>query len=275
MSEKGDNSAYENGFGSKHIINSRLTTKGQWQLKTTGEWLKRAGLLRYAFDYYGVSETARAMESAACLNIDNAMWDTLTYLREQDTGELEGLNVDQRRQLISEYSESERASDFMFRFRGGESVCDIVENRVDRFLKEIKAIGYGRVLAVCHGKLMEAFRHRLLNETIGQWDRYAKVKNENRMILNGMLHAYSRVDPRNDSEISDDFSWFKAICPNSPNHLANTHTVFGHIDGWIQIEKPKYGNKELLSLASESKRLVDDPSFNQPFAPEEVMNFHR
>src|SRR3989338_3424748 len=88
-SEGGDHSAFTDEFRDRHSASFRLTELGRKQAEEAGAWLRKEFWPGYAFDRYVTSEYARAMETAALLNLPNAEWLCDFYLTERDWGEMD------------------------------------------------------------------------------------------------------------------------------------------------------------------------------------------
>jgi NAD+ kinase len=74
-----------------------MTNKGREQAKAAGEWMKKN--MNLEFDRLYTSEYLRAMETAALLDIPNAVWYAETFLRERDFGVLDLLSEEERQRL--------------------------------------------------------------------------------------------------------------------------------------------------------------------------------
>ncbi len=86
-SRAGDHSAFTPEFLNRHSTRLRLTDRGRTQAKAAGEWLRANGLTQ--FDRHYVSEYARAVETAALLDLPNARWYMDFQLRERDHGRMD------------------------------------------------------------------------------------------------------------------------------------------------------------------------------------------
>jgi len=269
MSEEGDHSAYDSKFGLTHITQSMLTDKGQWQLEVSGEWLRGANVTP-PFDLCTFAETDRAEESAGRLHLPNAEWVPEHLLREQDGGELDMLSIPNKEKLLAKYSEAEKSNNFYFRPRGGESPSDMIENRICPFIDKISIDKFISVLGVCHGRMMEGFRHHLHFETVRDWNFFHANRKKSRQILNGMFHFYSKINPVS-RERTEDFSWFMAFCPNYPEHIANTIHWDGNVNGWTPLKRKTFSSQELVdNVCSKPRHLNED--FKPPFEPSELFD---
>src|SRR5271154_4881825 len=87
LSFAGDDSAFTQEFCSRHGSRLRLTDRGREQARIAGDWLKEN--IGKHFDRYLVSGYLRAMETAALLELPDAIWYQEFYLREREMGLLE------------------------------------------------------------------------------------------------------------------------------------------------------------------------------------------
>ena len=72
FSTAGDNSVFTDEFCSRHSSRLRLTDQGREQARVAGSWLKKN--IGERFDRYLVSGYLRAMETAALLELPEAVW---------------------------------------------------------------------------------------------------------------------------------------------------------------------------------------------------------
>ncbi len=245
-SRKDDHSDFSPEFMNRHSTNLRLTHKGKAQATVVGDWLRENNLAE--FDSFYVSPYARALETAACLGLHNAMWNVDFRLRERDNGSLEITPTDIRQERLAKYLDVRPYHHFYTPMPDGESICDVcnrLRSLVDVLDSEHKQ---KRGIIVAHGDVMKALR--VIFEGILP-DRYQELIEQNSRefkIGNGQIIHYTRVDP-DDSEhiLSDRFGWVRSINPWKPEYA-------GH--DWRAIEPQFYSNEDLLALAERSKRLL-------------------
>jgi len=143
----------------RHNSNYRLTDKGREQAKATGKWIKEN--ISESFDRYYCSEYVRAQETSALMDFQKAIWYSEFYLREQDRGILAGRSKQQRQSEYSELVQKLAKDAFFLAPPGGESVASACL-RVDRIIQIWKNACAGqRIISVCHGNIMLAFKVRL------------------------------------------------------------------------------------------------------------------
>jgi len=187
------------------------------------------------------------METAALLGFDKAAWLCEFYLRERDKGEFGGLSDKQREALyLNELKARERDS-FYWTAPGGESIAQSCL-RVERFLEIVRhSCGGFKVICVCHGNIMRAFRiriERMQQSTFQQlWGTPELLdERENTSLLQSaeirytQILWYTRRDPIT-SEISTNFQYLKSICPWQAS---------GGESEWMPINRPYFSNAQLL-----------------------------
>ena len=104
-----------------------------------------------------------------------------------------------------------------------------------------------RVIIVCHGEVMRAFR--VLIERMSQQQfksTYLSRQKEDRVNNCEIMH-YSRRDPETGS-IAQHANWMRRVRPDE----APVWTT-----GWQKIERPKYSNDELLKIVELSPAVLE------------------
>lgn len=245
-SKRGDDTAwYNDDFKTRHTSQYRLTSVGRAQSVAAGDFIKEN--ISQSFDKYFTSEYTRALETAANLNLPNAHWQLELYLRERDNGVLSNLSHQQRKEQFSAELERRNRDSFYWAPPGGESIANTCL-RVDGVLKKLAEEANGmRVIVVCHGNIMKAFRFRL--ERMRQSEYHEMLDDdapENR-IYNGQILWYSRRNP--DTErISSRIKWVRSVNPWDVSLCRNT---------WVEIDKPLLTNQELMQDVVSVPQLID------------------
>ncbi|MFZ1987541.1 MAG: histidine phosphatase family protein [Minisyncoccia bacterium] len=247
LSEAGDHSAFTDAFRGRHTASYRLTEKGREQAAKTGafvlsEFLKNG----VGFDRYIVSEYIRAMETAALLDLPNALWFTDSYLTERDWGDLDGCPENEREEKFGAALRRQETEPFFWRPPNGESFLQLSQ-RVDRVLDTLhRECSEKRVLIVCHGEVMRAFRVRL--ERMSQ-ERFKEAvfsnKSEDRIHNLEILH-YSRKNPESGMD-AEYMGWLRRIRPTDDPIWDS---------GWQKIIRPRYSNEALLEVVSRVPPMV-------------------
>ena len=242
-SRKGDNKHFTPEFLARHSGSWRLTDKGITQAKAAGNWFKSEGITH--FDRYTVSSYNRALETAALLNLPEAEWKSEYYLREREWGELDNMPDDERHSRFQESLARREADAFYWRPPGGESLAE-ASLRVDRhFSTAHRSNANGRSITVCHGEIMWIVRIRLERMTQREFARLDASKHPHDRIHNCQILHYSRRDELGRTH--PHMVRMRSICPWDMSHSSNV---------WTPILRPSFTNDDLLSIVSETKRMV-------------------
>lgn len=247
LSEKGDNNAYAL-LNERHTRSLRLSKRGQVQSVTAGKWLinefSKDGV---AFDRFITSEYVRSMETAALLGLPNATWFRNFYLTERDWGDLETCPEDARAEKFGDAMRMRLIEPFFWRPPNGESFAGLCL-RLDRVLLTLhRECSEKRVIIVCHGEVMRAFR--VLIERMPQQrfkELYLSKKKEDG-VFNCEVFHYTRRDP-DTGNIAEHANWMRRVRPND---------VPAWTTGWQKIERPRYSNDDLLKIVSASPTLFE------------------
>jgi len=253
MAEEGDGSAYTPAFRARHSSLYRLTDLGREQARWAGEWIRET--LGEDFDRHLTSEYVRAMETAALLGLPHALWQAELYLRERDAGSLDSLATDEQFRRFPEAMRERDRDAFYWRPPGGESLAE-VSLRVDRVLDTLRrARTPERVIVVCHGEVMRAFRVRI--ERIPQ-HRYMELHDPpdiRDQIHNCQVLHYTRRDPADPERIHDYLAWMRSTCPWDPALSRDT---------WVPVTRPRYTDAQLLAIVEQTPRLLSGPPVVEP-----------
>lgn len=251
--ERNEHSALAPELLSRHISHLRLTDKGREQCSVVGgwlkEWLKEKNLPR--FDRHFVSTHARALETAALLDLPDAEWKTEFQLHERDTG-LWGSLPDEKWQERYERSKSlGQNHSFYTPMPDGESILDVC-NRLRNFTGALNrdSINRKNIVIVAHGDVMQALRVIFERISPDDYDKHSKADTSDFRIGNGQIIHYTRVDPADaNSTRYDRFGWVRSLNPWCPEYA-------GH--DWRAIEERRYSNEELLAMVERFPRLLPD-----------------
>lgn len=230
LSKLGDDSLWTSEFSERHSSKHRLTVKGREQAEQAGRWIREH--IGDHFDFYYASEYLRAQETAGLLGMPGAMWLTETYLRERDMGMFVGRSDMERKRYVEEnrYSKSDS---FYWAPPAGESIAHCLL-RVDRFLDSLSKHCSGmRVLVVCHGNIMRAFRVRLERMTQTQFSEW----NASDHVGNGQIMWYSRRDPTS-LRVGPLMKWTLSALPTE-----ELERPFP----WREIKRLTFSNEDLLA----------------------------
>lgn len=246
-SEKGDHSAFTEEFRNRHTASFRLSDLGREQARKAGAFVYWEHVIGdSAFDRYYTSTYLRAMETAALMNLPQATWLTDTYLTERNWGDLDALPENERQERFGEMLKRREAEPFFTAPLNGESFNDLCL-RVDRFLFTLhRECSDKRVIVVCHGEVMWAFRVRI--ERMSQLrfrELHLSRKSEDR-IHNCQVMHYTRCNPFS-GRIAKHANWMRWARPAENRSWTDWHT----------IERPTYSNDDLMRIVNETRQLVE------------------
>jgi len=245
-SKKGDMSAYTSEFRRKHSSSYRLTDKGIMQAKLAGQWLKEH--TEGKFDRYYTSEYVRAMETAALLDLPDAKWYTEIVLRERDKGHLDNVSWTEKNERFANEMALRKRDSFFWAPPGGESIAQICV-RVDHTFNTMRReCSRQRVIIVCHGEVMWAFRVRVERLNSVRFHKLQSSQDKRELIHNGTILHYTRVHPTT-GEVYPTFRFMRSVCPWKPEYSS---------EGWMEFERPVYTNDELLASVKTVPRLVNN-----------------
>ena len=231
---QGDDSLYDGAFMDRHSSLWRLTDRGRREARAAGEWLKENC---DTFDAHYTSEFLRAMETSALLDIEGARWYAEPNCRERDWGSWDLARPNER--LSKEESRRRRAG-LYFAPAGGESLAAVIL-RVDLLLDYLhRRYPDRRVLIVCHGELMWAFRLRFEKLNQIQFRDMAHVARHEERIHNGSVLRYTREDPAT-GEAAKSFRWMQLATPGHGDEMKRRPP-------WKEFRPMSYSNSDLLEL---------------------------
>ena len=241
LSEKGDNSAYTPEFRCRHSSSFPLTDLGRKQAAATGIWIKEN---LGDFDYCMTSSYVRAMETAALMNLPNARWYPDPYLAERDWGDIETLPENEIAEKFGEVMRVWRAEPFFRKPPNGESFLQLCL-RAERVLDRLRCdCTNKRVIIVCHGDTMLAFRFLIERIPIDQFKQMLVSKERYDRIYNGQIIHYTRRRP-NGKGLSCDSMWMQMVSPTE-------NPVWMVFRKLVGLER-RYSNEELLEIISRSQ----------------------
>lgn len=250
---QGDNSLYTQDYRERHGSQHRLTKKGRQQAKTAGTWL-RENQLGY-FDRRYVSTYVRAMETAGLLNIDGPEWMMESLLREREIGDFDAISLEEREARLEAAVKIHDTDPFYWIPPNGESIAHLT-NRLRPILNTLhRECADKRVIIVCHGEVMSAFRFILERMTIDRWMEVRQSNKPGDKIHNCQVLHYSRRDPKTGA-LADHLDWLRSI---SPADMTNTSK------GWEHIVRPRFTNDDLLSAAQKIQPLFPDTTEEQAY----------
>lgn len=246
-SERGDNSAFTDEFRNLHSSSFRLTELGVNQAKAAGEYITKEFYQNgIGFDRYITSEYLRAMETAGELRLPHSEWYAEYHLRERDWGELDNCPEDERAEKFGEALHRREVEPFFWRPPNGESFADL-SLRVDRVLHTLhRECADKRVIIVCHGEVMWAFRVRIERMSQQRFKKLHLSKDSKDRIHNCQLIHYTRRNPTT-GKLAESANWFRMIRPAEKLPV---------LQSWETIVRPKYTSRDLLKAVDEIRKGV-------------------
>lgn len=254
-SRNDDHSAFTDEFINRHSMYWRLTDRGIAQARAAGQWIRMDKLLGAErgdnwsiFDRYYTSAYIRALETAYHLNLPGATWRPEFYLRERDYGVFDVMSQENRVSRYHEVLEERERQSLFWTPPNGESVATLCL-RVDRMLDTLhRECADGRVIAVCHGKTMWAFRIRLERISLARYEELHRSQALHDHIHTSQILHYTRRDPVTGN-LDKRYEWMRSACPWDSTRSTNV---------WNQINRPTFTNDDLKTEFEHYQRLVNN-----------------
>lgn len=241
----GDPNAFAGEFQRRHSSLWRLTEKGTWQARLTGEWIRRE--FDSDFDGYFVSTYIRAIETALMLNLPKAEWRLLFQLRERDWGQLDHLSHLERTLKFSSEFERRTIDGFYWAPPGGESMAQMCGDRLYGTLGTLHREFNGKqVIVVAHGDVARGYQILLERMSIERYIELERSTDPRDRIHNCQVIHYTRQVPGTD-RLDRHFVAVRSLCPWDVSRSRNE---------WQPIERRKYTNDELRSIIGQVPRIV-------------------
>lgn len=220
------------GFAAQHSSKWRLTAQGRIQARKAGEWIRSEFP---DLDFFYTSEFARAMESAALMDIipQGGYWRLSPYLRERDWGDLDRMTKTQRDLEFAVHLADADTSPFYWRPPNGESFAD-VSARYKIVLDTLAREWEGRDgIIVAHGELIETASIELERRSETE---FLKMKaDRSHKIRNCDIHHYTRLDENGTMH----------------PYFVRKRVILDGIPGeFTSIERRKYSNTDLLAMVN-------------------------
>jgi NAD+ kinase len=242
-SKSGETGLYDEVLGGRHTRSYRLTDRGCAQAGKAGAYINEH-LGR--FDRCITSEYARAFETAALLGIPDAKWYKDFYLTERDWGDLDTCTEDERETKFGEALAMWDVEPFFWRPPNGEHM-GALSLRLNRLLHTLhRECSDKRVIMVCHGEVMWAFRVMLERMSQERYKKLHQSQDQADRINNCQIHHYTRRDP-GSGRLANHANWMRTIRPTS-NPV--------EVSDWMEIKRPVYSNDELLESLVNYPRIL-------------------
>lgn len=237
-SEDGDTSLIKLLKGT-HTAHWPLTKKGVEQAKKAGAFLQT--LISQAQmwpDRMYVSSYARAMQTAANLDLIRANWIIDSRITERDWGDLDCLTDEEREEQFSHAILMRTIEPFFFAPPNGESFKDLII-RIRDFIDSLHRADVQNVVVVCHGEVMKALRIILCQMTPSEYAEMEFSKDPLKRIHNCQIDHYCKRDPVSLS-LSDRLDYLRVYRPAEGCDFATD---------WCEIPRRRFSNFELMGMA--------------------------
>src|SRR5262245_8607843 len=131
----------------------------------------------------------------------------------------------------------------------GESMATLYL-RIDRVLDTLhRECSDKRVLIVCHGEVMWAFRVRLERMSQEDYRLLDQSSDPQLKIHNCQVLHYTRRDPQTGL-VAAHLNWLRSVCPWD---AARSN------DAWRRIQRQRCSNRDLLAIVEQTPRLKQLP----------------
>ncbi len=118
--------------------------------------------------------------------------------------------------------------------------------RIDRILTTLhRECTEQRVLIVCHGEVMWAFRLRLERLTPERYRCLDQSRNPHDKIHNCQVLHFTRRDPETGA-VATHLDWLRSVCPWDASLSSNE---------WQPISRTRYSNEELMNVVEQTPPL--------------------
>jgi hypothetical protein len=126
------------------------------------------------------------------------------------------------------------------------NVCVRVEHTFNTLRRECSN---KRVIIVCHGEIMWAFRVRIERLSQIRYHCLKKSKDTKDNIHHAHILHYTRIHPRT-GEIFPYFRFMRSVCPWKAGLAADIK--------WMEFDRPTYSNDELMQSVLTVPRYVNN-----------------
>ena len=247
-SQKGDNRFFTPEFRSRHSRTFRLTDQGIAQAKAAGKWLKKN--IPMPLDRFYVSDYIRAKETAAYLDLPNAVWQVEFHLRERDYALIDNCPEDEKKNLFALEQKQHEADPFLsYPAGGGESLASLcLRQKATMIAHWARECSDKRIIAVCHGHVMRAIQIEFEDMGHDDFIRLDASEKAADKIRNCQILWYTRRDSEK-YVVEPHLVAVRSVCPLGLDGALEDH-------GWQRIKRHRYTNQDLLAEVNRYPRHI-------------------
>jgi len=233
-------------FLDRHDSTARLAKKGVNQAEKTGEWIREN---LNPFDRFYVSPHVRTRETAAHLQLQGD-WIVDDRFRERDWGEVASPDENLHDTMSVLSRRLKEMNEWYWKPQGGESLATGVRSRVELVMTSLyRRENVNNVIGVAHGEFIRVAQfviERLTPDKFNEMDADSNYRVQNTMVI-----EYSRQNPNNPAEITENFHWRRATCPWD-------ESLSWDNGEWVEFHTEKHSDKALLDYAENFDRFFSD-----------------
>src|SRR5262249_23237848 len=154
--------------------------------------------------------------------------------------------IEQRKREYADDMRRRELDRFFWTPPGGESMATLCL-RIDRVLNTLhRECVDKRVLIVCHGEVMWAFRVRLERMSQHRYQELDYSRDPFDKIHNCQVLHYTRRDPVGGTTAGH-LNWVRSVCPGAPTRSGNA---------WEKSGRVRSSNADLLDVVERTPRLI-------------------
>lgn len=236
-----------------HTAHWPLSNKGREQAGLTGVFLNDLfNSENIIFDQAYVSAYARALETAARLEIARCAWRVDSRIVERNWGDLDGLSEEERQGRYKNVMQMRHTEPYFWNIPNGEPFDRFVV-RIRDFVDSLYRADVQNVLVVCHGEVMKALRVILTGMTPEEYSLMEFSDDPLVRIHNTQVDHYTRNNP-NKREKVQTLSWLRVYRPSEEVY---DHASLVAVD-WTAIKRRTYDSHELLHMSGKMSKDLRD-----------------
>lgn len=239
-SETGDHSLADRLKGT-HTAHWPLTKLGIEQAQATGRFINsKIERGEFQFGRMYVSAFARALQTAAHLNLLLPEWQIDQRITERDWGIFDRMNEEEREERHAEDLRMREVEPFFWAPPQGEHFQHLII-RIRDFIDSVyRANVQGSVVVVCHGEVAQAFRVILCQMTPEEYAEMEFSKDPAKRIHNCQIDHYTRLNPLT-GKTHHRLEWFRFYRPSEGDDTGSV---------WQHIPSRTFSSEEILAMGN-------------------------